>query len=130
MSTTIRIDEETYRLATISKHQQNALSQIFTKLAELKRDFSFIFEYNMDMLTITTYAIIPSKKLEIDLPFLKRKNRLFRDENVLIPEKFLFSGENMIYILRDLLTPYTESIKFKQLVANIKLFEYETETIG
>lgn len=84
----------------------------------------------MDMLTITTYAIIPSKKLEIDLPFLKRKNRLFRDENVLIPEKFLFSGENMIYILRDLLTPYTESIKFKQLVANIKLFEYETETIG
>ncbi len=84
----------------------------------------------MDSLTITTYAYIPIKKLEIDLPFLKRKNRLFRDENALIPEKFCFSGENMIYILRDMLLPYAEEIRFKELVANIKLFEYETETIG
>jgi len=56
---------------------------------------------------------------------LVRKNRLFRDGEVLIPEKFLFSGENMIYVLRDIMCPYTEEIKFKDIVSNLKCFDFE-----
>lgn len=63
--------------------------------------------------------------MKIELPFLVRKNRVFRYNNVLIPEKFLFSGENMIYILRDIMKPYTEEIYFKTLVSHLKCFEFE-----
>lgn len=81
-------------------------------------------------MTITSSVWIIPKKLKIELPFIMRKNRLFRDGNILIPEKFLFAGENMIYILRDMLTLFEDEIKVKEIFAHIKCLEYDTEDVS
>jgi len=36
----------------------------------------------------------------------------------------------MIYILRDLLLPFEEEVKFKDIIANIKNLEFETNEVG
>ena len=84
----------------------------------------------MESFTITTSAWIIAKKIKIELPFIKRKNRMFRWDNILIPEKFLFSGENMLYIIRDMLVPFDEEIKFKDVISNIKCLDFDTNEVG
>lgn len=69
--------------------------------------------------------LIPLKNITIVLPFIKKKNRTFKYNNILIPEIFLINGENMLYILLEVFKAIPFDIKAKNIFKYISLFDFE-----
>jgi len=64
--------------------------------------------------------------MNFELPYIKKKNRIFRIENLIVLENFLLMGENSIYLINDILNQ-VNTINFKAIIDNLALFDLEDE---
>lgn len=124
MEKSIRIDKETYRTTSFNAHQHIALQRIFEKLKDPQCEIDLYLEFDVFTETIQSYILLKNKKTALELPFLSKKNRKFYIENIIVPERFLFHGENVIYIF-ELILKNTQEINLKNIISQLKLFEIE-----
>lgn len=84
------------------------------------------FEYDALNNQINAFLIYVSRNANFELPHIKKKNRIFRVDNILVLENFLIIGENTIYIVNNILSEIN-NINFKTLIENLSLFDTEEQ---
>jgi hypothetical protein len=120
----VRIDSETYHVAALNKQQFQSLETCFNAFSAKESEIDLYFEYDTEESTYLTYFMIKNKKKVIEIPFLSKKDRKFYVDNLIIPEKWLFTGENAIYIINNILLMMKESITLENMIGYLKFFEF------
>jgi hypothetical protein len=126
MQTTLRIDKESFGFTSISEHQQIALSNIFEKIKDSGIDIYFKCTKNNEDYFYDSYLNILKSDSILELPWIKKKNRKFILDNIIVVENFLNPGENIIYILNEILNSI-EKVTFKSLLKNLSYFDTERQ---
>lgn len=125
MESLIKIDESSYEALYQNYHQLKVFENIFFKLNFMKTNFNVYFEYDIDKRVYTTFFLIKNKDQIYESPFIDKKNRIFKVENILIPEKYLELGENFIYILNEILNKYKIEITMGKVVEQLQIIDSE-----
>lgn len=124
MQSTIRIDEESFGFTSINEHQYVTLSSIFEKLKNTGIKLYFNISNIDNKYIYDSFITIEKNDISIELPWIKKKHRRFNFENIIILEEFLFPGENIIYILNEVLSNLNK-INFRNIIENLSYFETE-----
>jgi len=127
MGTTIRIDKETYGDTSISEHQFRVLSRVFEKLKNSQSEIEVSFELDVQERSYSSFIKILKKDVQYELPFISKNNRNFQIDNMIIPEKFLLNGENIIYLFDLIFQTFDDKITVKKTIENLRLFDVKSE---
>lgn len=127
MGTTIRIDKETFGDTAISEHQFRVLSRIFEKLKNSQSEIEVSFELDVQEKSYSSFIKILKKDVQYELPFISKNNRNFQIDNMIIPEKFLLNGENIIYLFDLIFQTFDDKITVKKTIENLRLFDVKSE---
>ena len=127
MGTTIRIDKETYGDTSISEHQFRVLSRVFEKLKNSQSEIEVSFELDVQEISYSSFIKILKKDVQYELPFISKNNRNFQIDNMIIPEKFLLNGENIIYLFDLIFQTFDDKITVKKTIENLRLFDVKSE---
>lgn len=87
-------------------------------------DVYFVYDIINDV--FNAYFLIPKKRKLLELPYISKKNRKFNvNEKIIIPEKFLKNGENVIYIFHQIISEIKNNITAELIIDGFLCFEMD-----